>query len=76
MRAHVAAEAQGATLRHAHLLVGCGVCLAAHFATWVYAIQSTSLAHAMLFISVTPVLLAVGALVLRQPISAGQKSFK
>ena len=45
-------------------------------ATWVYAIQSTSLAHAMLFISVTPVLLAVGALVLRQPISAGQKSFK
>ena len=76
VRAHVAAEAQGATLRHAHLLVGCGVCLAAHFATWVYAIQSTSLAHAMLFISVTPVLLAVGALVLRQPISAGQKPFK
>ena len=72
----LAAEAQAATLRHAHLLVGCGVCLAAHFATWVYAIQSTSLAHAMLFISVTPVLLAIGALVLRQPISAGLRPSK
>ena len=41
----------------------------------VQAIQHTSVTHAMLFSSSTPLLISIGALVLRRPISTGSSSY-
>ena len=49
-----------------------GVCLAFHFGLWVSATQQTSLPHALLLVSATPVALAVWALVQRVPLSRGE----
>ena len=49
-----------------------GVGLAFHFGLWVSATQHTSLPHALLLVSATPVALAVWALVQRVPLSRGE----
>lgn len=54
------------------LMLASGGSLAFHFALWVWGILHTSLTHALLFVSITPVLIAASMWLLRQPISAGQ----
>jgi drug/metabolite transporter (DMT)-like permease len=54
------------------ILAASGVCLAAHFGTWVWGLVHTSVAHALLFVTSVPLLLAAGAVVLRMPISRGE----
>ncbi len=49
-----------------------GVGLAFHFGLWVSATQHTSLPHALLLVSATPVALAVWALARRVPLSRGE----
>lgn len=49
-----------------------GLCLALHFSCWIWGLKHTSLIHAYLFVSVTPLVIAVGTLVLRKPISTGE----
>lgn len=51
-------------------LAGCF--LALHFALWVASTQLTSLPHALLFVSATPVVLAAAALARRAPLSRGE----
>ncbi|KAL4418952.1 hypothetical protein ABPG77_001774 [Micractinium sp. CCAP 211/92] len=63
---------QRRTLQQAPLLAASGACLCVHFGTWVYSVQATSLTHSLLFVSATPLFLAGGAWLLRQPISAGE----
>jgi drug/metabolite transporter (DMT)-like permease len=60
------------TLENKSWLAGSGTALAIHFACWVASVQLTSLTHSLLFVSATPVLLAVLTLIRRQPISAGE----
>jgi drug/metabolite transporter (DMT)-like permease len=60
------------TLDNRAWLAGSGTALAIHFACWVASVQLTSLTHSLLFVSATPVLLAVLTLIRRQPISAGE----
>ena len=48
-----------------------GLYLAFHFGCWVWGLHHTSLTHALLLVSTTPVVLAIAALVMRQPISTG-----
>jgi hypothetical protein len=54
------------TVRCCHLLQ------ALHFGTWVWSLQHTSLAHSLLLVSTTPIILVAYSLVMRQPISAGE----
>lgn len=56
----------------APLLAAGGTSLALHFGTWVYSLQATSVTHSLLFVSATPLFLALLSLVLRQPISRGE----
>ena len=49
-----------------------GTALAFHFGLWVSSVQSTSLPHALLFVSCTPVILCVWLLVRRVPLSRGE----
>jgi drug/metabolite transporter (DMT)-like permease len=49
-----------------------GTALALHFGLWVSSVQSTSLPHALLFVSATPVVLAGAALARRVPLSRGE----
>ncbi len=49
-----------------------GTGLAFHFGLWVTAVQTTSLPHALLFVSATPVVLAAAALARRVPLSRGE----
>lgn len=56
----------------ARLLAASGACLCVHFGLWVYSVQTTSLAHSLLFVSATPLFLAGGAWLLRRPISRGE----
>jgi drug/metabolite transporter (DMT)-like permease len=60
------------SLDHKSWLAGSGTALAVHFACWVASVQLTSLTHSLLFVSATPVLLAVLTLIRKQPISAGE----
>ncbi len=53
------------------LILGSGVSLAFHFGCWVWGVEHTSLTHALLFVSITPVLIAAGMWALRKPISTG-----
>ena len=59
-------------LPQARLLAASGTCLCFHFGLWVLSVETTSLAHSLLFVSATPLFLAGGAWLLRQPISAGE----
>lgn len=58
--------------RAAGLLSFSGVCLAFHFGLWVASAQATSLTHSLLFVSATPLFLALISLLLRRPISGGE----
>lgn len=49
-----------------------GVTLAVHFGTWVWSLENTSLAHSLLLVSTTPIILVVFALIMRHAISAGE----
>lgn len=53
-------------------LFASGLCLAVHFGTFVWGLQHTSLPHSLLFLSSTPIILSVGAVFLRKPISNGE----
>ena len=55
----------------AHLLAASGVSLGVHFGAWVWGLYHTSLPHSLLCVTSSPVLLALGCLILRKPISAG-----
>ena len=54
------------------LLMASGACLAAHFGTWVWGLDHTSIPHGLLFVTSSPLLITIGALVLRTPISRGE----
>ena len=45
---------QGVTMRHGWLAVLSGVCLAAHFATWITSLQYTSVASSAALVATTP----------------------
>lgn len=45
--------------------------MALHFACWVWALQHTSLAHCLFILTSAPLVFAIAALVMRQPISRG-----
>lgn len=49
-----------------------GVALGLHFGTWVWSLQHTSLAHSLLLVSTTPIILVAYSLATRQPISTGE----
>jgi drug/metabolite transporter (DMT)-like permease len=49
-----------------------GAIIGCHFGLWVVSLQSTSLAHAMLFVSMSPVMVAAGKALQRQPQSWGE----
>jgi drug/metabolite transporter (DMT)-like permease len=54
------------------IMLASGFCLALHFGAWVWGIGHTSLPHSLLLISATPVLIAIGMLLLCKPISKGE----
>ena len=60
------------TVDSAGLLAASGVCLCFHFGSWVYSVEATSLTHSLLLVSASPLFLAGGAWLLRQPISGGE----
>ena len=59
-------------LKEMHLVIAGGVTLGIHFAAWVWGLYHTSLPHSLLCMSSSPVLLAIGCLALRKPLSAGE----
>ncbi|KAL0053403.1 hypothetical protein WJX82_005226 [Trebouxia sp. C0006] len=59
-------------LRDILLVLASGAFLGVHFSFWVWAIHHTSLTHALLFSSAAPLLIAIGTLILRKPISIGE----
>lgn len=65
------ADAQDRTRRSSPLLLASGGALGIHFGLWVWGILHTSLTHALLFVCITPVLIAAGMWALRRPISTG-----
>eukprot|EP00803_Ostreobium_quekettii_P005922 evm.model.scf_2899.1 EVM.evm.TU.scf_2899.1 scf_2899:8144-9816(+) len=52
-----------------HLLAMSGCLLGAQLALWVWGLQHTSLTHGLLFVSVSPILIAAGTWILGWPIS-------
>ncbi len=48
-----------------------GMSLAFHFALWVWGIDHTSLTHALLYVSITPILIAAGMWAMSKPLSQG-----
>lgn len=48
-----------------------GMSLAFHFALWVWGIAHTSLTHALLYVSITPILITMGMWVMNKPLSQG-----
>lgn len=66
-----AAEEKKRLLEQAHLIAVSGVLLGGHFGTWVLCIETTSLPHALLVGSSAPIIIAVGAWIMRKPISRG-----
>mmetsp|Transcript_15190 Transcript_15190/g.26341 ORF Transcript_15190/g.26341 Transcript_15190/m.26341 type:complete len:442 (+) Transcript_15190:67-1392(+) len=55
-----------------HLMLGSGICLGLHFGLWVWGLEHTSLTHSLFFVSLTPVVLTAGMLILRKPVSKGE----
>ncbi|KAL6775781.1 hypothetical protein ACKKBG_A18460 [Auxenochlorella protothecoides x Auxenochlorella symbiontica] len=49
-----------------------GSLLALHFGLWVLSLKTTSLPHAMLFVCMAPVIVALSMWIMRQPISWGE----
>ena len=58
--------------RHLQLLAASGSSLAVHFGCWVTSVEQTSLTQSLLFVSVTPVILALVPCVRGQPLSRGE----
>lgn len=54
------------------LVLASGAFLGVHFSFWVWAIHHTSLTHALLFASAAPLLIALGTVIVRKPISTGE----
>lgn len=54
------------------LTVVSGVTLAVHFALWVASLQLTSLAHSLLLVSTSPIMIVAVAAVRREPLSSGE----
>jgi drug/metabolite transporter (DMT)-like permease len=52
---------QGVTMRHGWLAVLSGVCLAAHFATWITSLQYTSVASSAALVATTPLWVGIVA---------------
>eukprot|EP00887_Chlorella_sp_A99_P004332 scaffold15.g4332.t1 len=68
----MASDVRALTLRKSGLLALSGSALAVHFGSWVWSMEHTSLTHSLLFVSATPLLLALGTWLLRMPISRGE----
>jgi drug/metabolite transporter (DMT)-like permease len=51
-------------------LLGAGLLLGADFGLWIWSLDTTTIAHSVLLLSSCPILLAVGRVVCRLPISA------
>lgn len=62
---------QGRAKQSGLLMLTSGVSLAFHFALWVWGIDHTSLTHSLLYVSITPILIAAGLWVLGKPLSQG-----
>lgn len=45
---------------------------AIHFGTWVWSLEHTSLAHSLLLVSTTPIIIVAWTLLRRHAISAGE----
>ena len=56
------------------ILAASSVSLALHFALWVWSLEHTSLVHALLFVSSTPLFIAIGTWATRRPISFGEQA--
>lgn len=54
------------------LMSASGLALAVHFCTWVFGLARTSLPHALLFVTSTPILIAAGCVIMGLPITRGQ----
>jgi drug/metabolite transporter (DMT)-like permease len=54
------------------LMSASGLALAVHFSTWVFGLARTSLPHALLFVTSTPILIAAGCVVMGLPITRGE----
>lgn len=54
------------------LMCASGFALAVHFCTWVFGLATTSLPHALLFVTSTPILIAAGCVIMGFPISKGE----
>lgn len=52
---------QGVTMRHGWLAVLSGICLAAHFASWITSLQYTSVASSAALVATTPLWVAIVA---------------
>ena len=57
--------------RNFGLIAAAGLCLSGDFFFWVWALKKTSLPHNLFILSSGPPLIAVGSLLLRQPLSKG-----
>ena len=68
----VSAELQARTWGSLGSYMFSGTSLGIHFAAWVWGIEHTSLIHAYLLVSVTPIAIAAGTWLLRRPISRGE----
>lgn len=66
------AQDRARTRREAWKLAMSGLCLAVHFGAWVWSLQHTSLAHSLLLVSTTPIILVGVNLVQREPISGSE----
>ena len=67
----LAADERWNMVRQYHLITVAGMLLGAHFGSWVMSIENTSLSHALLVSSTSPIIMAFGSWVLREPISNG-----
>lgn len=59
-------------LRAWWLLAASGAALALHFGAWIWGLEHTSLPHALLFVTATPLLLVLLSVVMRVPVSRGE----
>ncbi|CAL8468535.1 g8075 [Coccomyxa elongata] len=59
-------------LQNGLLMLVSGMSLAFHFALWVWGIDHTSLTHALLYVSITPILITTGMWVMNKPLSRGE----
>lgn len=65
---------QAKVMRNMHMIVLVGWVLALDFAFWIWGLHHTSLPHSLFITSSAPPVIAIGSLILRQPISHGKLS--